>query len=139
MRFISFHCEYFKYLTTKKSRSKILEELNEDNKKGTLENVIVLFISVDKKDENDKTILSKTIIEIEKITKQLKVSNIFILSFAHLFGELSAPEFGFETLKNLESLLEKEGYIVLRAPFGWFNEFELKSKGHPLSRISRTI
>ena len=139
MRFISFHCKYFSYETIKKSRSKILEDLTDENKQGKFENVIVLLISIDKKDESDSSLLERTINEIENITKQLKVSNIFLLSFAHLFGELSSPEFGFETLKKLEKLLIDKEYHVGRAPFGWFNEFELKAKGHPLSRISRII
>jgi threonyl-tRNA synthetase len=35
--------------------------------------------------------------------------------------------------------LTEKGYNTLRPPFGWFNEIELKAKGHPLSRISRII
>ena len=31
------------------------------------------------------------------------------------------------------------GFTVIRPPFGWFNELEMKAKGHPLSRISRII
>ncbi|MFX1587802.1 MAG: threonyl-tRNA synthetase editing domain-containing protein [Promethearchaeota archaeon] len=138
MRFLSFHCEYFKYKTTKRSRSKIFEELTDINKENRLDNLILLFISVEKKDESNPVLLEKTIIEIEKIIKQIKVSNIVLLSFAHLFGELSTPEFSLKTLKELEDLL-KERYTVLRPPFGWFNELEIKAKGHPLSRISRRI
>jgi len=91
MRFLSFHCEYFRYKTTKRSRSKVFEDLTEKNKEGSLENSIVFFISIEKQDENDNQILQKCINEIEKITSQLKVSNIVLLSFAHLFGELSSP------------------------------------------------
>ncbi|MFW9946741.1 MAG: threonyl-tRNA synthetase editing domain-containing protein [Candidatus Odinarchaeota archaeon] len=138
MRFLSFHCEYFKYKTTKRSRSKVFEELTDINKENSLDNLILLFISVEKKDESNSVLLEKTIIEIEKIIKQINVSNIVLLSFAHLFGELSTPEFSLKTLKELEDLL-KERYNVLRPPFGWFNELEIKAKGHPLSRISRRI
>jgi len=138
MRFLSFHCEYFKYKTTKRSRSKVFEELTDLNKENSLDNLILLFISVEKKDENNPKLIEKTVIEIEKIIKQIKVSNIVLLSFAHLFGDLSTPEFSLKILKELEDLL-KERYTVLRPPFGWFNELEIKAKGHPLSRISRRI
>jgi len=138
MRFLSFHCEYFKYKTTKRSRSKVFEELTDLNKENSLDNLILLFISVEKKDENNPKLIEKTVIEIEKIIKQIKVSNIVLLSFAHLFGDLSTPEFSLKILKELEDLL-KERYTVLRPPFGWFNELEIKAKGHPLSRISRMI
>jgi len=138
MRFLSFHCEYFKYKTTKRSRSKVFEELTDNNKESSLNNLILLFISVEKKDESNPKFLEKSVIEIEKIIKQIKVSNIVLLSFAHLFGDLSSPEFSLKSLRELENLL-KERYTVLRPPFGWFNELEVKAKGHPLSRISRKI
>lgn len=139
MRFLSFHCEVFKFEVKKKSRSKIIEDINDSNKSGQLENVIVLFISIEKRDESNPEFLEMAIKEIQKITVQLKVNNIVVLSFAHLFGELSDQAFGFEALKNLEIMLIKEGFSTLRPPYGWFNELELKAKGHPLSRISRII
>jgi len=139
MRFLSFHCEEFKYKATKRSRSEVYEELTDDNKENGVKNAIVLFISVEKQDENNPSFIEKSISEIEKIIKQLKVTNIVILSFAHLFGQLSSPEFGLKSLKKLTSILEEKGFTVIRPPFGWFNELELKAKGHPLSRISRLI
>ena len=139
MRFLSFHCEYFKYKATKRSRSGVYEELTDDNKEKSVENAIVLFISVEKQDENNPSFIEKSIFEIEKIIKQLKVSNVVILSFAHLFGKLSSPEFGLTALKKLTSILKEKGLTVIRPPFGWFNELEMKAKGHPLSRISRII
>lgn len=139
MRFLSFHCDYFRFKATKRSRSKIFEELTEENRENGFENVMALYISVEKRDEDSTEFIPKAIKEIEKIANQLKVSNVIVLSFAHLFGELSNPEFGLKALKNLEKKLVENGFNVLRPPFGWFNELELKAKGHPLSRISRKI
>ncbi|MGB5911616.1 MAG: threonyl-tRNA synthetase editing domain-containing protein [Promethearchaeia archaeon] len=138
MRFLSFHCERFRYKALKRSRSQVFEDLTDLNKENSLDNLILLFISIEKKDETNPQLLVKAVIEIEKIIKQIKVSNIVLLSFAHLFGDLSSPEFSLKTLKELEDLF-KERYTVLRPPFGWFNELEIKAKGHPLSRISRKI
>ncbi len=42
-------------------------------------------------------------------------------------------------LKNVAYSLEVKGYVVVRIPFGWFNELEMRAKGHPLSRIARMI
>lgn len=139
MRFLSFHCNSFGYVTTKKSRSSLIEDLSEQNKEGYLENVIVLFISVEKKDESDSNYLEKALKEIKNISNQLKVKNIVVLSFAHLFAQLSSPRFGLKALKKLEQELKNLNYKVLRPPFGWFNELNIKAKGHPLSRISRKI
>ena len=139
MRFLSFHVEYFRYKVTKKGRSKIIEEITENNREAQIKNALVLFISTEKRDEDNPEFLKKGIAEIEKITAQLKISNIVIVPFAHLFGQLSTLEFSFESFKILESNLKLKDYSVLRLPFGWFNELEMKAKGHPLSRISRIV
>ena len=139
MRFLSFHVDYFRYRVTEKGRSKVIEEILEGNKENQVDNALVLFISMEKSDEVKTEILEKGIIEIEKITNQLKVSTIVILPFAHLFGKLSSLEFAFESFKKIETLLKLKDYSVLRLPFGWFNELEMKAKGHPLSRISRIV
>ena len=139
MRFLSFHVDYFRYKVTKKGRSKVIEEITEDNREARFNNALVLFISTEKRDEENSEILKKSIIEIEKITNQLKISNIVIVPFAHLFGQLSTIEFSFEFFKKIELDLKMMDYSVLRLPFGWFNELEMKAKGHPLSRISRII
>jgi len=130
---------YFRYKVTKKGRSKVIEDITEDNRENQVENALVLFISMEKSDETKPKILERGINEIEKITKQLKNSNIVIIPFAHLFGQLSSLDYAFESFKNIESMLNLKDYSVLRLPFGWFNELEMKAKGHPLSRISRII
>jgi len=139
MRFLSFHVDYFRYKVTKKGRSKIIEEITEDNREAQIKNALVFFISTEKLDEENSEIVKKSIIEIEKITNQLKITNIVIVPFAHLFGQLSTIEFSFEFFKKIELDLKMMDYSVLRLPFGWFNELEMKAKGHPLSRISRII
>jgi len=139
MRFLSFHVDYLRYKVTKKGRSKVIEEITENNSEAQIKNALVLFISSEKQDEENSEILKKSIIEIEKITNQLKISNIVIVPFAHLFGKLSTLEFSFEFFKKIELELKMMDYSVLRLPFGWFNELEMKAKGHPLSRISRII
>jgi threonyl-tRNA synthetase len=139
MRFLSFHVEYFHYKVTKKGRSKVIEEITEDIRENSVENALVLFISMEKRDETSPDLLNRGVLEIEKIISQLKLTNIVIVPFAHLFGQLSTLDFAFESFKNLESMLKSKNYSVLRLPFGWFNELEMKAKGHPLSRISRII
>jgi len=139
MRFLSFHCSFFNYEVKSKSRSKFIEELSNTNQKGALNNCLVLFITVEKRDEKNPNLIPNTLIQIQSISSQIKVRNIVILSFAHLFGKLSAPKFSFQSLKQLEEALEQNNFKTLRPPFGWFNEIELRAKGHPLSRISRII
>ena len=139
MRFISFHVNSFWYKVTKKGRSSIIEKITEDNREKRVEEALVLFISMEMQDEKNTEILERAIVEIEKITNQLKITNIVIIPYAHLFGKLSTLEFAFESFKSIESLLKTQGFSVSRLPFGWFNKLDMKAKGHPLSRISRKI
>ncbi|MHA1766087.1 MAG: threonyl-tRNA synthetase editing domain-containing protein [Promethearchaeota archaeon] len=139
MRFLSFHVDYFWYKVTKKGRSKVFEELEDVKKEDRVENALVLFISFDKQDEKNPSMMEKSLQEIEKILNQLKISNIVLIPFAHLFGDLSSPQYALESLKELDIKLKEKKYSVNRLPFGWFNEIEMKAKGHPLSRISRII
>ena len=139
MRFLSFHVDHFWYKVTKKGRSKIIEEITEENREGRIEDALVLFISMEKRDEENPNLIEKGVSEIEKITNQLKVKNLVILPFAHLFGQLSSLEYAFDAFKKFESIFISKNYTVLRLAFGWFNELEMKAKGHPLSRISRII
>ena len=44
-----------------------------------------------------------------------------------------------ELLSLADIELTKKGYKVTRAPFGYYKEFELKVKGHPLSELSREL
>lgn len=139
MRFLSFHVSSFSYKVTKKGRSSIIEKITDENREKQVNDALVLFISMEKRDETNSEILERAIAEIVKITSQLKITNIVIIPYAHLFGKLSALEFAFDSFKNIESLLKTQNFSVTRLPFGWFNELELKAKGHPLSRISRKI
>ena len=139
MRFLSFHVDYFWYKVTKRGRSKIFEELIDRPKEKRVENAIVFFVSVEKQDETNPSFIEKCLDEMEKILSQLKVTNLVLLPFAHLFGKLSAPQFALDSLKQIYDKLKEMNYSVSRLPFGWFHELEMKAKGHPLSRISRII
>ena len=66
MRFLSFHVDYFRYKVTKKGRSKIIEEITENNREAQIKNALVLFISTEKRDEDNHEFLKKGIAEIIK-------------------------------------------------------------------------
>ncbi len=55
-------------------------------------------------------------------------------------NNLASPSIAEEVLEKAEQMLKKiKGFNVLRAPFGYYKEFEMKVKGHPLSELSREI
>ncbi|KXB04615.1 hypothetical protein AKJ48_02025, partial [candidate division MSBL1 archaeon SCGC-AAA261O19] len=77
--------------------------------------------------------------EIQDVAAMVKSKNIAIFPFAHLSGKLASPDFAISILGELESRVRKADYEVIRAPFGWYKEFEFRSKGHPLSALSRSV
>ena len=77
--------------------------------------------------------------EILKTLDLLKEKKVMLFPFAHLSSMLGHPNIAIKLLKKLEANLKKHDLVVKRAPFGWNKEFELKSKGHPMSVLSKTI
>lgn len=138
MRMLMIHVDSFRSELTEKGRSKLIEEPIE--RIVAVEEAIVILTAVEKADEvNPTLVVHRAAQEIEKIARQLKVSTLVVHSFAHLFAELASPVIAVNMLKELASELASRGFTTHRSPFGWFNTLEIKAKGHPLSRIARTI
>ena len=132
------HVDHFSSTVTEKGRSRIVEE--PPSKTMEADEALLVLASVEKEDETNPIGVSDRVAEeISKLSQQLKVHTIVLHPFAHLFAEMSSPETALETLKLTEEGLSRQGFKVIRTPFGWFNTLELKAKGHPLSRVARTI
>lgn len=73
------------------------------------------------------------------MASKIKTENIALFPFAHLSEDLATCEFAVSVLNKLDLRLESSDYDAVRAPFGWYKKSEFRSKGHPLSVLSRTI
>ncbi len=137
MKMLLIHADYLEFEA--KEKTKIAEETDILN--GRMEECLVAFIAVEKKDdeENPQSVVNKAVEEIEKLANNLKVNNIVVYPYAHLSKNLSSPKIALEVLKDIEKKLRENNYNVLRAPFGWYKAFKLSCKGHPLSELSREI
>jgi len=140
MKILSLHCDYIKFKPLKKAL-KSAGELSEKEKKGEeIKEPLVILTAVEKRDEADKARIIELYIEnIKELAKQVKAERIVLYPYAHLSSQLSKPDFAEEVMKEVEVKLKKEKFEVYRAPFGYYKEFELKCKGHPLSELSREI
>ena len=139
MRILLIHSDYLEYEVKDKALKKP-EEISENQKKGRLDEVLAVFMSVEKVDEqNPEEIVGKAVKEIEEVVSQVKTNNIFVYPFAHLSSELGSPDVALRILKKIENELKNKGYNVRRAPFGYYKAFKLSCKGHPLAELSRTI
>src|SRR3990172_1870544 len=133
MKIITLHCDYIKFRPLKKA-IKSAEELK-DAKEIQVKEPLVVLAAVEKGD-NDKTV-AQLIDAIKKTAGEVKAKNIVLYPYAHLSSNLSDPQTALEYLVEADQTLRKQGYNVTRAPFGYYKEFELKVKGHPLSELSK--
>ena len=135
MRLLQLHAEFMEYEPVK-------EELNDAEKnilklKIRLENLIVVFVSVEKGD--NKITIEKAIEEIKSYSENLKVNRLLIYAYSHLSCYLAPPKYAFEILQELETKSRKIINEVNRAPFGWTKSFNIKVKGHPLAENFKVI
>ncbi|MCL4404544.1 MAG: threonyl-tRNA synthetase editing domain-containing protein [Candidatus Marsarchaeota archaeon] len=136
MRFMCWHVEYVKAIPKEKGRSSVIES----GEQVEAENALLIFANFEKKDEQSKNdVVSSATFEIQKIAAQLGVGTIVLNPFAHLFAENAAPQEATLMLSMLQKSLADHNFTVKKMSFGIFYELELKVKGHPLSRISRSV
>src|SRR3989344_466771 len=137
MKIISLHCDYITFKPLKKAL-KQPEELSEERKKEIkINECLVILTAIEKSDSIN--LVNKLVKNIEDISKQVKTNNIVLYPYAHLSSNLGSPDLAMNILEKAEKELIKLKYKVSRAPFGYYKEFELKVKGHPLSELSREI
>lgn len=135
MRIITLHCDYIKFKPIKKA-FKAAAELSETEKKEVIVKDPLVVLTAVEQGDNDKTV--KNYIEsIKKTAGEVKAKNIVLYPYAHLSSNLSNPDTAKEYMVEAEATLKKQGFNVERAPFGYYKEFELKCKGHPLSELSK--
>jgi threonyl-tRNA synthetase len=136
MRILSVHSDLIKYRATKKTPAAEEILVRQDE----MHDCVVLFCSVERLDEKNPghVIASATKNVLERLAL-LKVNRVMVFPYAHLTSTLSSPETALAVLNGLAGRLKDHGVEVRRAPFGWYKEFEIKSKGHPLADLSMTI
>ena len=136
MRILSIHADRMWYHATRKTKMAEPAGAHED----AMENCVVLFCCIEKLDEKNphNVIRSATKNVLVRLSK-LKVNQVMIYPYAHLASTLGSPDCALQILKGLEASLREASVEVKRAPFGWYKEFEIHGKGHPLADLSMTI
>jgi threonyl-tRNA synthetase len=136
MRILSIHADRMWYHTTQKTRMAELADTVEDR----MDNCVVLFCCVEKLDErNPGYVIDNAKKNVLTRLSKLKVNKVMIYPYAHLTSTLGSPACALHILKGLEDALRADAVEVKRAPFGWYKEFEIHGKGHPLADLSMTI
>ena len=138
MKILSLHCDYIKFKPLKKA-IKNPEELKSKEMVEVAE-PLGIFTAVEKGDEVSlERAVSELVSSVEDLVGKTKAKAVVLYPYAHLSSNLATPDFALEVLIGAEKALKKKKIDVHRAPFGYYKEFELKCKGHPLAELSRNI
>jgi threonyl-tRNA synthetase len=138
MKILSLHCDYIKFKPLKKALKSIELKAGEE-KEVEVKEPLVIMTAVEKADESNSGILKLYLENILDLVDKTKAKKVVLYPYAHLSPSLSSPTFAQQLLENAEQELKNKKFDVHRAPFGYYKEFELKCKGHPLAELSRSI
>ncbi len=137
MKILTIHADFIEFEAKKKAFS-AAEEGVEKGKRVRVEECLVVFSAVEKKDEeNVQAVMQKYLQEIKNISQQVNAKTLVLYPYAHLSSTLADPKVAEDFLKQAEQKLGAEKFVVFRAPFGWYKSFNVSCKGHPLSELSR--
>jgi threonyl-tRNA synthetase len=130
MRILGIHADHVSYKVTKKTKIAEPDPIKEDR----MEDCVLLFASVEKSDEiSPELTVSATVDSILVRLGRLGAKRVMLFPYAHLASDLGCPGISQWILKNIQSRLNEKGIETKRAAFGWYKEFEIKSKGHPMA------
>ncbi|MEM3501548.1 MAG: threonine--tRNA ligase [Candidatus Bathyarchaeia archaeon] len=139
MKVLLIHADRFEF----EVKSKAIEDaevIGEGDRRGFMDEVLVVFCTVEKMDEqNIEGVVVRAAGEIASVASNLKVKNIIIYPYAHLSSSLGSPEASIPILRGIADALSSNGFNVRRSPFGYYKSFKIECKGHPLAELSRTI
>jgi threonyl-tRNA synthetase len=137
MRLLIWHVDSFSAEPAERGRSKVADR---EPQAVSIAEGLVVFAAVEKADEAEPLAVAQRAAQaVTEVARNLGAQSVLLHSFAHLFVELSAPAVARDVLHQTQRLLEAEGFQVGQSAFGWFNQLEMKAKGHPLSRVARQV
>ncbi|MEA2096907.1 MAG: threonyl-tRNA synthetase editing domain-containing protein [Candidatus Cloacimonadota bacterium] len=132
MKLLMIYSEKFAYKTNTKNLDSV--EKYEENKQR--ENVLVGFIQVEQKDEENITKAeTKMIKNLKWGAKKNGTTNIVLHSFAHLSMSKADEKVTKEMFDRAEERLKNSGYEVSQTPFGYFLDLNIQAPGKSLARV----
>lgn len=135
MQLLFNHVSRFAYAVTE--RTDIGGELDEADRTGETGEAMLVKVCTESGDA--ESTVESAAEEVRAVAGQVGVETLVVLPWAHLSGDLAAPDPARARLEALNGTLEAAGYEVVAVPFGWYKTWELESKGHPMSVLSRSV
>ena len=102
--------------------------------------VVVAFACVEEGDAGSlDEVVGRAADAIAEFASRVGCREVILYPYAHLSTRLAKPSVALVALKRLQAALETRGLVASRSPFGYYKEFMLHCKGHPLSEAFRDI
>lgn len=136
MKLLMIYADKFAYKTSVKN----LESASDIDEEKVVEDVLVGFIHIEPKDEeNLSAIETKLIKNLKWAARKNETDKVVLHSFAHLAESKADPEVTKRLLNNAESRLRNAGYVTHQTPFGYFLDLDIKAPGHSFTRLFKEI
>jgi len=136
MKLLIIYADKFGYKTSRKG----LEEVEEINEEKSYTDVLVGFIHVEEKDEeNLSSVETKMIKQLKWAARKNETNKIILHSFAHLSESKGSPNVTKKLFDSAEERLVNSEYEVYQTPFGYFLDLDLQAPGHSLARLFKDI
>jgi hypothetical protein len=130
------YADKFGYKTSVKN----LESASDINEEKVVEDVLVGFIHIEPKDEeNLSAIETKLVKNLKWAARKNETDKVVLHSFAHLAESKADPEVTKRLLDSAESRLRNAGYVTYQTPFGYFLDLDIKAPGHSFTRLFKEI
>lgn len=136
MKLLLLHSSHLEF-EPKKKAVESAEEYEEDGKR--IEDCLVVFNALEEGDGEDlEYVADRAEEEIRDVVDQVNTESIVIYPWVHLTSTPGNLDDAMKSQKLLQKRLEGD-FEVTRAPFGWYKEFSIHVKGHPMSELSREV
>ncbi|MHC1597304.1 MAG: threonyl-tRNA synthetase editing domain-containing protein, partial [Methermicoccaceae archaeon] len=91
MRLLLIHSDFIEYEV--KKRTPVAEDIEDDTRRGRMEDALTAFVAVEEPDEADiEEAVSRGVHEIETVAQKLGTRKVVLYPYAHLSSSLSSPE-----------------------------------------------
>ncbi|MFA4946299.1 MAG: threonine--tRNA ligase [Candidatus Micrarchaeia archaeon] len=137
MKLLCLHCDYVAYKPLKKALKNAAALSEEEKAGGRYENCLLVFSTLEKGD--DEAVVKKAAQEVRKHYGEVKAASVLVYPYAHLSANLASPDDAVRLLKAFHNAVKEFCPEAGKSVFGYYKEFELKCKGHPLAELSKTI
>lgn len=141
MRLLIIHANRFSFEVTGSTPGATLRALDPQEEAGSVDEVLVAFVSVEQIDEIDlDDVAGQAAEHLADTAAKVGATRVMVYPYAHLSGDLARPQNADQAISDLADLLAADSQLdVRRAPFGHYKAFEISCKGHPMSELALTL